>query len=292
MLPDSLIGRGLLGEDRFVDLVDGRRLRIMVAGGGDDLVVLEAGLGVSGLYWGPVHQEISQHVRVVAYERAGFGASTPDSGQLRDLTRLAEDLQAVIDAIPHRRLVLVGHSWGGPIVRTVAAGLLSQGRAVDGIVLVDQSDEHAADLYASRAARAGDAVQRALMVPLARLRLLAPLVRTQSAGLPVPLLEAVGASSGSVDAARATVAELRHVADDLRRLRDAPLELGEVGMSVISGQQHTRLDRQQSERLDKAHRETTAHHPGARFVAAERSGHMIPVTEPHLIASETLSFLA
>lgn len=264
----------------------------MVAGGGDDLVVLEAGLGVSGLYWGPVHQEISQHVRVVAYERAGFGASTPDSGQLRDLTRLAEDLQAVIDAIPHRRLVLVGHSWGGPIVRTVAAGLLSQGRAVDGIVLVDQSDEHAADLYASRAARAGDAVQRALMVPLARLRLLAPLVRTQSAGLPVPLLEAVGASSGSVDAARATVAELRHVADDLRRLRDAPLELGEVGMSVISGQQHTRLDRQVSERLVKAHRETTAQHPGARFVAAERSGHMIPVTEPHLIASETLSFLA
>lgn len=289
--PDSLIGRGLLGEDRLIDVGGGRCLRAMLAGEGEDLVVLEAGLGVSGLYWGPVHQAISRSARVVAYERAGFGASTPDPDHPRDLARLAEDLRAVIDAIPHRRLVLVGHSWGGPIVRTAAAGRLSRGRGVAGIVLVDQSDEHAADLYSSRTVRAGDAMQRALMVPLARLGLLAPLARAQAGGLPAPLPEAVAASSSSVAAARAIVAELRHVAHDLHRLRDAPLDLAEVGMSVLSGQQHTRLDRRIRARLVQAHRDTVARHPGARFVAAERSGHMIPVTEPELVAAEALSFL-
>lgn len=41
---------------------------------------------MSGLYWGPVHQKISRHIRVVAYERAGFDASTHDSGQAAGLT--------------------------------------------------------------------------------------------------------------------------------------------------------------------------------------------------------------
>lgn len=261
----------------------------MVAGEGEALVVLEAGLGMSGLYWGLVHQAISRAARVVAYERAGFGASTPDPGHRRDLARLAADLQTLINAIPHQRLVLVGHSWGGPIVRTAAAARLAQGQRVDGIVLVDQSDEHAADLYAGRAVRAADALQRALLVPLARLRLLAPLVRMQASGLPEPVLAAVVASSASAQAARATVAELRHVAGDLHRLRDDPLELGDVAMSVISGLHHTRLDRGVRERLVQAHRDTASQHPGARFVAAEHSGHMVPITEPELIAAEAMS---
>ena len=290
MPPESMIGRGLLGADRLIAAPDGRSLRAMVAGEGDDLVVLEAGLGMSGLYWGLVHHAISPHARVVAYERAGFGASTPDADQ-RDLARLADDLQTVIDAFPHRRLVLVGHSWGGPIVRTAAATRLAQGKPVTGLVLVDQSDEHAADLYTSRTARAADAVQRALMAPLARLRLLAPLIRTQAAGLPAQLLDAVVASFSTIDAARASVAELAHVADDLQRLHDHPLHLSDLAMSVISGQQQTRLDRRIRARIVQAHRDTAAQHPDARFVAAERSGHLIPISEPGLIASEALSYL-
>lgn len=286
-----MIGRGLLGEDRFIGTPDGRSLRIMIAGEGDDLVVLEAGLGMSGLYWGPVHRVIAQHARVLAYERSGFGASTPDPGHQRGLARLADDLQTVINAIPHRRLVLVGHSWGGPIVRTAAAARLIQGRTVNGLVLVDQSDEHAADLYTSRTVRAADTLQRALLAPLARLRLLAPLLRAQLAALPAPLLDAVVVSSSSVDAARASAAELVHVADELQRLHDDPLDLGDLPISVISGQQHTRLDRRLRARIVQAHRETATSHPGAHFVAAEHSGHLVPITEPALVAEEALSYL-
>ena len=291
MQTDQVSGRGLLGEDRFTDSADGRRLRVMQAGDGADLVVLEAGLGVSGLYWGQVHAALSGHVRVAAYERSGYGASSPTGTRSRDLAHLADDLGAVVDAIPHTRLVLVGHSWGGPIVRTLAARLLAQGKPPVGLVLVDQSDEHAADLYTSRAARWSSAVQDTLLVPLARLRLLAPLMRTQVAGLPEPLLTAVISSSSSVDAARATRAENRRLRDDLQTMQHRPPALGDLRTSVISGQKHTRIDRAVRSRLVQAHRDTVAENPEAHFVPAQRSGHMIPVSEPAVIVSEVLSLL-
>ncbi|WP_316296519.1 alpha/beta fold hydrolase, partial [Clavibacter michiganensis] len=150
-----------LGRDVTVTAPDGRRLRAMVAGEGDDLVVLEAGLGGSGLTWGLVHGILTRTHRVVAYDRAGLGDSDPDP-RPRDLDRLADDLEAVIAAFPHRRLVLAGHSWGGPVVRVVAARRIARGLATAGVVLVDPSDERAR-AYASLAARIGFATQAALV---------------------------------------------------------------------------------------------------------------------------------
>lgn len=284
-------GSGLLGQDRLVTTQQGRRLRAMVAGSGDDLVVLEAGLGVSGLYWGPVFARIARDARVLAYERAGIGASAPAVNEPRDLPHLAADLAAIVHAVPHRRLVLVGHSWGGPIVRTFAAGHLADGHSLNGLALVDPSDEHAADLYTSAAARWSDAVQNALLVPLARARLLAPLLRTQLPGLPPELVRAVLAASATVTAARTTVAENRTVAGSLRALAQHPPTLGATPLTVVSGQRHGRLDRQLRARLVAAHRQTVAEHPGARFVPAQRSGHLVPLTEPELVAREALALL-
>ena len=81
----------------------------MTAGGGDDLVVLEAGLGASGLYWGPVHRELAQHVRVVAYERAGYGASAA----------AREPVQAAADRLAG--LHLTGAWWCGTGLAAVVA---------------------------------------------------------------------------------------------------------------------------------------------------------------------------
>ncbi len=67
-----------LGRAVTVTAPDGRRLRAMVAGEGDDLVVLEAGLGGSGLTWGLVHGILARTHRVFAYDRAGLGDSDPD----------------------------------------------------------------------------------------------------------------------------------------------------------------------------------------------------------------------
>lgn len=185
----------LLGRDRMLTTSDGRRLHAMVRGQGTDLVVLEAELGISSLYWGLVHELVAAGALVVAYDRAGRGGSDPDA-EPRTLARHASDLETVIDSFAHRRLILVGHSWGGPIVRSVAALRLQRGQPVTGIVLVDQSDENS-EMYFTRMSRRQFSVQAAMMAPPARLRVLCPLVRRTTAGLPEPLRGAVIAASCS-----------------------------------------------------------------------------------------------
>ena len=281
--------QGLLGEDRLLTTPDCRRIHAMVRGNGADLVVLEAGLGISGLYWGPVHELLAAHTRVVAYERAGYGESDPDDHP-RTLARLAADLDTVIDAFPHRRLVLVGHSWGGPIVRVVAALRVKRGQPVTGLVLVDQSDENS-DLYFSNTARRQFSAQAALMVPLARLRILGPLFRKTIVGLQDPLLSAVVSASCSRPAARATAGEIRHVVDGLEGLRDTSTGLGDLPIRVISGQRAGVLDRKVRASIIRAHKETVAQNAGASFVPADRSAHMVPISEPGLVASETITIL-
>lgn len=287
---ESFIGQGLLGADELVSTPDGRQLRTMVRGDGHDLVVLEAGLGLSGLYWGPVHERVAENARVVAYERAGFGSSSPDDHP-RDLARLVRDLETVVNAYPHRRLVLVGHSWGGPVVRVLGERRLKQNLPLNGLVLVDQSDENSA-LYFAPSTRRQFAMQAALMTPLARLRLLALLSRSLVRGLAEPLLQAVLTSSTSIDAARSTAAEQRHVIAGLCGVKEAPPVLGDLPISVISGQKSGRIDAKVRASIVQAHRHTAHQYAGARFVPAERSGHMIPITEPALVAAEALSHLS
>src|SRR5699024_5389044 len=103
-------------SEQWVATTDGRQLRAVVAGTGTDLVVLETGLGAAAL---------APHCRLVAYDRAGYGRSDPGPGP-RDLSRLADDLLAVVGAVDHSRLVLAGHSWGGPLARLAAARLMEE----------------------------------------------------------------------------------------------------------------------------------------------------------------------
>lgn len=283
------VGAGLLGRDDFAETSDGRYMRLMVGGRGPDLVVLEAGQGFSGLYWGPVHAALAKHVRVVAYERSGFGASTPDD-QPRNLERLASDLETVIDHFDHERLVLVGHSWGGPIIRTVASRRLSRGDEVTGLVLVDPSDEHA-DLYFSRAGRLASRLQETVVPLLARTKMLTPLLRISARGLSEPYSSATITASSSRAAAHASVEESRHTESGLQALLDNPLRFGDMPVIVMSGQKSGRFDAAARASLIRAHRETVDEHPGRMFVAAQNSGHLIPFTEPELIVEQALAIL-
>ena len=283
---------GPRGRDVVVTTPDGRRLVAMVAGTGDDLVVLEAGLGGSGLTWGLVQGILARSHRVVAYDRAGLGSSDPDPAP-RDLARLADDLEAVIAAVPHRRLVLVGHSWGGPIVRVAAARRIARGLATAGVVLVDPSDERARS-YASPAARVGFATQAALLVPLARLGLLGRLHRIALAGLPDPLLAAAVDAAGSMRAARATAAEQRHLLPGLAgiaALLGPAAALPGVPVRVISGTASSALTRGQRRDLVRAHRASAAAFEQGSWMAAPRSEHMVPITDPDVVAASIAGLL-
>ena len=126
-------GRGL--KERFIALPDGRRLRAVVAGDGDGpLVVFEAGMSAPAASWVHTQREVSTRARTVSYDRAGYGGSDPDPRD-RTLERMADDLAELLDALGESApVVLVGHSWGGPIIRVFAH---RHPHRVAGIVFVD-----------------------------------------------------------------------------------------------------------------------------------------------------------
>ncbi|MCW1806027.1 alpha/beta fold hydrolase, partial [Brachybacterium squillarum] len=231
-------------------------------------------------------------LQVLAHDRAGYGASDPAGGP-RDLGALAAELGTVVAAVPHRRLVLVGHSWGGPVVRTLAAALVAQGREVAGVVLVDPADE-LADLYFTPTVEVMNRVQGHAMVLLDRAHLLHRLQRSATRGLPEAHREQAAASVTTAAAARTVREEARHITRGLRHLRLDPPDLRGVPLTVISGRRPEGLGRRLRDELTAAHRERAAPRPGAgagRFVAAERSGHLVPVDQPELVVEEILRLL-
>ncbi|KAA9395502.1 alpha/beta hydrolase [Kocuria coralli] len=126
------------GVSRFARTRDGRMLHYMQRGSGEPTVVFESGMGFSRSLWGLVQPVVAQRTRAVVYDRAGFGRSD-DSPRRRTLPQLADDLSDLLDALGAGPFILVGHSWGGPIVRTLAA---RHDHSILGLVLVDPSDEH------------------------------------------------------------------------------------------------------------------------------------------------------
>jgi pimeloyl-ACP methyl ester carboxylesterase len=276
-------------------------LGLLEVGGGPDLVLLEAGLGAGAASWGAVLDALGDAgradaphgpgtgLRVLAHDRAGIGRSGAATGP-RDLAALADDLLEIVAAIPHERLVLAGHSWGGPIARTAAARLLAAGERVDGLVLVDPAEE-LADLYFTPAARAMEAVQETLLPLLARARLLGPLQRPLARPLPERWREEAVAAIATPAAARAVREESRHVTRGLLGLRlDPPAPLG-IPVAVITGRRPEGLGRRLRDQLTAAHR-ARADREGGSLVLAERSGHLIPLTEPGLVAREVLRLLS
>jgi pimeloyl-ACP methyl ester carboxylesterase len=182
----------------------------------------------------------------------------------------------------------VGHSWGGPIIRSAAA--LRPGR-IAGLVLVDQTDEGCELFLSETNERRGRFFER--VSPLvARLGLGRLMARRMAAGLPEPWASAMRAEDGTADALRAHAAEMATSSADLRRLHAEPLAPPEVPLVVISGTVGGRLERNQRDALVAAHRARADAAPQGRHVLATRSGHMVPFTEPELIADEVLRLVA
>jgi pimeloyl-ACP methyl ester carboxylesterase len=119
-----------------LDTGDGRVLRYITAGDGGPVVVFEAGLGACASMWVAAQRLVSASTRTVSYDRAGHGGSTRDT-QPRSLARICGDLHLLVQRVsPGQPVVLVGHSWGGPIVRCFAD---QHPDLVAGVVLIDTS---------------------------------------------------------------------------------------------------------------------------------------------------------
>jgi pimeloyl-ACP methyl ester carboxylesterase len=122
---------------RLVD-VGGHKLHIWCTGSGEPTVILENGLGGSGLGWSFVQPEVAKFTRVCSYDRAGTGYSDPGPSP-RTARRIGQELAQLLDRTGiSGPLVLVGASIGGLFVRVFAS---EHGERVVGLVLVDASHE-------------------------------------------------------------------------------------------------------------------------------------------------------
>lgn len=114
------------------------QMQVATAGDGRYTVIFESGFGTDLRTWRKVAPAVAQSARVVTYSRAGHGTSDarPEPRTIAQITTELEELIAAAQLAPP--FILVGHSYGGLLVRSFAARHPEQ---VAGLVLVDPSDE-------------------------------------------------------------------------------------------------------------------------------------------------------
>jgi pimeloyl-ACP methyl ester carboxylesterase len=138
---------------RLIDL-GGHRLHLHCTGRGSPTVVVETGFDEFATDWTLVQRAVETSTRVCTYDRAGYGWS--DAGPLpRTFAQIGLELHdALRKAGEVPPFVLVGHSFGGGVVRQYA---LTYRADVAGIVFVDiVSENQRIPMGPDRVARIGD----------------------------------------------------------------------------------------------------------------------------------------
>lgn len=114
--------------------VGGHRLHLVERGAGEPAVIFESGISATCLNWTRVRTEVERFTRACTYDRAGLGWSDL-AESARIASNILSDLHALLEAarLP-KPFILVGHSFGGLLVRAYASRRPDD---VAGLVLVD-----------------------------------------------------------------------------------------------------------------------------------------------------------
>jgi pimeloyl-ACP methyl ester carboxylesterase len=120
---------------RWVKIGDGSRLYILEKGSGEGpSVIFEAGIAATNLNWCHIQEVVSRFTGTASYDRCGLGWSSPSQTQ-RTPSNIAQELhEALMRAGIKPPYVMVGHSFGGLVMRRFT---LMYPEDVVGVVLVD-----------------------------------------------------------------------------------------------------------------------------------------------------------
>lgn len=121
------------GGPLIADSTDGVHIEYHVYGRGDPAVVLIHGWACNASYWRAQVSALAASYTTVTLDLAGHGGSGRNRTDW-SMARYGEDVAAVVRQLPNPRVILVGHSMGGPVALE-AASLL--GERVIGIIGVD-----------------------------------------------------------------------------------------------------------------------------------------------------------
>lgn len=126
--------RRLCGQGRHIALGTGRSLYLIEKGTGLPTVIFESGIAATSLNWFRIQESVSEFAATVSYDRLGLGWSDRATSS-RTPSNVAAELRALLQAAGARPpYVLVGHSFGGLVVRRFA---LCWPDEVSALVLVD-----------------------------------------------------------------------------------------------------------------------------------------------------------
>jgi pimeloyl-ACP methyl ester carboxylesterase len=292
-------------QGRLID-VGTHRLHLHCAGDGSPTVVFDAALGGSSLSWSLVHPAVARMTRACTYDRAGFGWS--EAGPLpRAAGRIADELSHLLRraSVP-RPYVLVGHSYGGLVMRLMAA---RHAEDVAGLVLIEPAipEEWAAPTleqhalirrgvrlcrYGVGTARSGVARVVSWLVKLGALAAARALVALVSRGglrrddegilapiwkLPPEARRVLGRMWTRPQFFEALGSQIEHVCDSAAEvLRESGDDFGNLPVVVISS------DSARESRLS-ADRALAQRSRQGRHVIAPESGHWVPLDAPQVV---------
>lgn len=131
-------------ETKVIRARDGRSLRVRIGRGDSErsVLMMHGMPGSSLLYGGWIEQAASRGIRLVSYDRPGYGGSSPHPG--RSVADCAGDVTVIADDLGIDRLGVWGWSGGGPYAlacaamlpdRVVAAALVASAAPWDAIGL-------------------------------------------------------------------------------------------------------------------------------------------------------------
>jgi pimeloyl-ACP methyl ester carboxylesterase len=213
--------------------VDGQRMHIYCMGEGSPTVILVAGLDDFSIFWSQVQPEVSKVTRVCSYDRAGLGWSEPSSDPRTSETMVKELHSLLANSKVDAPYVMVGHSFGGALVRLYAHNYPNE---VAGMVLVDAAPD---DLFLRiplwRNAIGGKLGLYRTLAPLSSLGLLALAPENiPNRGMPEDVLAQYRAVAVSTGYFQTGVAENEAFENNLAETRAANVNLGDMPLSVIS----------------------------------------------------------
>jgi pimeloyl-ACP methyl ester carboxylesterase len=286
------------------------KLHLFELGSGTPTVILESGISASHLNWRTVQTRLAAFAKVCSYDRAGLGWSELCSESCTPSYLAAQLYKMLSAASVPAPYILVGHSFGGLIVRSFATQYPQQ---TAGVVLVDPldsaewtplSDEQARiiahGIALSRrgawAARLG-VVRMCLSLLMAGNRLLprmaakawsgrASLVTDRIAGqiqkMPKETWPLVAAHWKQPKCFEGMARHFECLAASIAEMRDAPPVQVPVTLLVGTQNEHPADPAQHARQISA----------NTKLVHAQNSGHWIQLDEPELVIQAVREMIA
>ena len=122
-----------LGQPRCVESFDGETISYNVYGKGDVTLVFVHGWSCDSRYWREQIPYFAKKYKVVTVDLAGHGHSGQNR-KIYSVESFGQDVKAVMEDLDAKRVILIGHSFGGEI--TAEAARLAPKRVI-GLIGVD-----------------------------------------------------------------------------------------------------------------------------------------------------------